>query len=178
MVAANKLPRSLKTFIVSQLAAYQRPSAVVVAVNQAFGVEVSRQHVERYDPTKAAGRNLSKELRAQFEQERKAYHAENEAIGIQHRPFRLRQLEELYFEARDRRNPGLALQILELAAKEVGLTRAREAPGSEQSSTDEPKTEHRMSALDVCRRIALIFQDGEREKARMAAEAAKVIDHE
>ena len=49
------------------------PSLVVEAVKENFKIDVSRQQVECYDPTKTAGADLSQELVDLFHEARKKY---------------------------------------------------------------------------------------------------------
>ncbi|WP_244135862.1 DUF2280 domain-containing protein [Burkholderia vietnamiensis] len=49
------LPDAIKVFIVQALACFDTISRTAKAVREEFGVEVSPQQCERYDPTKRAG---------------------------------------------------------------------------------------------------------------------------
>ena len=70
-MAAIKEP--VKVFIVQSLACFDTPQQVADAVKQRFGIEIERQQCENYDPTKYAGRNLSKKLKDLFERTRKDF---------------------------------------------------------------------------------------------------------
>jgi hypothetical protein len=63
-MAALKEP--VKMFIVQSLACFETPQQVVEAVKQEYKIEITRQQVALYDPTKVAGRNLSKKLKDLF----------------------------------------------------------------------------------------------------------------
>ena len=52
----------VKLALVQALACYDTPSQEAELVKQEFGIEVRRQQVATYDPTKGAGRNQSKKL--------------------------------------------------------------------------------------------------------------------
>jgi hypothetical protein len=69
----NTLPSKVKRFIVEQNACYEAPSDVVKSVKAEFKLDVTKQHVEKYDPTKAAGRELSEKLEAHFWATREKY---------------------------------------------------------------------------------------------------------
>lgn len=56
-MAALKEP--VKMFIVQSLACFETPQQVVEAVKQDYKIEITRQQVALYDPTKVAGRKLS-----------------------------------------------------------------------------------------------------------------------
>ncbi|OTG83265.1 hypothetical protein B9T33_02315 [Acinetobacter sp. ANC 5054] len=68
-----RLKKLEKAFIVRSLAQFMEPSQVVDAVKENFKVEVSRQQVECYDPTKVAGADLSQEFVDMFNEARKKY---------------------------------------------------------------------------------------------------------
>jgi len=114
------LKDEVKRFIVQALACFDTPTQVVQAVKETFGVEVSRQQCEQYDPTKHAGRDLGVKWKAVFEDTRKRFREETAEIPIANRAFRLRAMNRFVERAESLKNIGLAMQILEQAAKEVG----------------------------------------------------------
>jgi hypothetical protein len=114
------LKDEVKRFIVQALACFDTPTQVVQAVKETFGVEVSRQQCEQYDPTKHAGRDLGVKWKAVFEDTRKRFREETAEIPIANRAFRLRAMNRFVEKAETMKNIGLAMQILEQAAKEVG----------------------------------------------------------
>ncbi|WP_455806681.1 DUF2280 domain-containing protein [Pseudomonas fluorescens] len=114
------LKDEVKRFIVQALACFDTPTQVVQAVKETFGVKVSRQQCEQYDPTKHAGRDLGVKWKAVFEDTRKRFREETAEIPIANRAFRLRAMNRFVERAETMKNIGLAMQILEQAAKEVG----------------------------------------------------------
>ena len=114
------LKDEVKRFIVQALACFDTPTQVVLAVKETFGVEVSRQQCEQYDPTKHAGRDLGVKWKAVFEDTRKRFREETAEIPIANRAYRLRAMNRFVEKAETMKNIGLAMQILEQAAKEVG----------------------------------------------------------
>jgi len=68
-----RLKKHEKAFIVRSLAQFMEPSQVVEAVKENFKIDVSRQQVECYDPTKVAGADLSQEFIDMFHEARKKY---------------------------------------------------------------------------------------------------------
>ncbi|HBO1307272.1 TPA: DUF2280 domain-containing protein [Pseudomonas aeruginosa] len=117
MAALNS---ELKSFIVQALACFDTPSQVVEAVKNDFGIVVTRQQVESHDPTKAAGKGLAKRWVTLFHDTRKRFREETAEIPIANRAYRLRALGRMAERAEGMRNMGLAIQILEQAAKESG----------------------------------------------------------
>jgi len=110
----------VKRFIVQALACYDTPTQVAAAVLEEFGVKLERQRIAVYDPTKAAGRELSKELRSLFEETRARFKAEADAIPIASQAYRLRALNRMHQRAESVGNMAMSAQLLEQAAKEIG----------------------------------------------------------
>lgn len=125
----------VKRFIVSSLACWDTPTQVAVAVKEEFGLEITRQQVGTYDPTKVAGRELSKELRALFDETRAKFKAQIDEIPIANQAYRLRALARLAQEAEKQGNRPLVAQLLEQAAKETGgaYTNRRQIEGGDPS---------------------------------------------
>jgi len=110
----------VKAFVVQALACFDTPSQVVASVKERFGLEVTRQQCEAYDPTKYVGRNLHVKWQTLFNDTRKRFREETAEIPIANRAFRLRAMNRFVERAETMKNIGLAMQILEQAAKEVG----------------------------------------------------------
>ena len=130
------LKDEVKAFIVQALACFDTPSQVCQAVKEQYGIEVSRQLCERYDPTKYSGRDLGQKWKTLFEECRKRFREETVDIPIANRAFRLRAMNRFVEKAETMKNIGLAMQILEQAAKETGdiyVNRARK-----EEAGDEP----------------------------------------
>ncbi|WP_425917583.1 DUF2280 domain-containing protein [Acinetobacter sp. TSRC1-2] len=90
------LREPIKIFIVQSLACFDTPQQVADAVKQEFGIEIERQQVAAYDPTKPTGKNLSKKLKDLFERTRKDFRKNVEDIAIANKAFRLRELQKMY----------------------------------------------------------------------------------
>lgn len=117
MAALNS---EVKGFMVQALACFDTPSQVAAAVREEFGIEVTRQQCEAQDPTKRAGRDLAKKWVTLFHDTRKRFREETADIPIANRAFRLRAMNRFVEKAETMKNIGLAMQILEQAAKEMG----------------------------------------------------------
>lgn len=114
------LQNDVKAFIVQALACFDTPSQVVEAVQKEYGVSITRQQVETHDPTKTSGKCLAKRWVTMFEDTRKRFREETAEIPIANRAFRLRAMNRFVEKAETMKNIGLAMQILEQAAKETG----------------------------------------------------------
>lgn len=115
-----KLTDAARAFVVQQLAMWEPPSAVVAAVRQEFGVTLTAQAVEFYDPTKRAGAKLHERWKTLFHETRKAFTEDSAEIGISHKTVRLRALQRMANQAEKQGNLALAASLLEQAAKEMG----------------------------------------------------------
>ncbi|MCX4217408.1 DUF2280 domain-containing protein [Pseudomonas sp. MCal1] len=110
----------VKAFVVQALACFDTPSQVVASVKETFGIDVTRQQCEAYDPTKYVGRSLNQKWKTLFEDTRARFREETAEIPIANRAYRLRAMNRFVEKAESMKNIGLAMQILEQAAKEVG----------------------------------------------------------
>lgn len=127
-----KLDDKVKRFIVRALAHYDTPTEVARQVKEEFGLDIGRQQVQSYDPTKALGKSLAADLRKLFEETRASFVDEVEKVPIAQRAFRLRKLQTMLERAEARNNHALVATLLEQAAKEVGglYTNARRVEAS------------------------------------------------
>ncbi|CBJ38321.1 conserved protein of unknown function [Ralstonia solanacearum CMR15] len=116
------LTDDVKAFIVQALACFDTPSQVAEAVKEQFGLVVTRQQCELYDPGKKIGAALGKKWRALFEETRKQFLAETGSIPIANQAYRLRVLNRLLVKAEKQGNVSMVSQLLEQAAKEAGGT--------------------------------------------------------
>lgn len=129
----DKLDDEARAYVVQELAMWSPPSVVVAALKKDFGVTITPQAVEAYNPTKRAGRNLSEKWTKLFEATRETFIESSAEIGISHRATRLRTLNRLAERAESMGNLALAAQLLEQAAKEMGnaYTNRRELTGKD-----------------------------------------------
>jgi hypothetical protein len=132
-MANPKYADPVKTFVVQALACFDSPAVVAKAVKAEFGVVISPQAVEAYDPTKRAGQKLSQRFRLLFEETRKTFLEDTASIAISHRAVRLRALQRMADKAETLGNMVLASSLLKQAAEEVGgsYTNRRELTGKD-----------------------------------------------
>ncbi len=114
------LNNKVKAFIVQGLATYMTPSEVTEAVKKEFDLEITRQQVSSYDPTKASGMNLARKWRDLFKQFRDDFNSDIQAIPIANKAYRLNMLDRMARDAEKSKNRPLAASLLEQAAKDVG----------------------------------------------------------
>jgi hypothetical protein len=115
-----KLTDEARAFVVQSLAMYDPPSVVAAAVKKDFGLTITPQGCEAYNPTKHAGAKLAEKWKALFTSTREAFLKESAEVGVSHRVVRLRILERTIQRAEQQGNSQLVLAGLEQAAKEMG----------------------------------------------------------
>jgi hypothetical protein len=127
------LKDDVKLVIVQALACFDTPSQVAKFVKEEFSLDVPRQQVAMYDPTKSAGKGLSAKLTEIFNATRKAFLEEVPKVPIAQQAYRLRILQRLVERAEAKGNAPLVAQLLEQAAKELGgaMTNRRELTGKD-----------------------------------------------
>lgn len=134
-MAANNpaITDEVKAFIVQCLASFDTPSQVVETVKGEFGLTLTPQNVQAYDPTKFTGRKLAEKWRVLFDKSRKAFVEDSSGIPIAHRSTRLRALQRMAQAAERAKNYLLAAQLHKQAAEEMGnaYTNRREFTGKD-----------------------------------------------
>lgn len=119
-VAEPKLSEEAQIFAVTELACFRTPSEVAEALKTEYGVEITRQSVQRYDPTTYAGRTLSEKLKTVFSDARRRWREETADIAISGKAARIRELESLAKKAAGMNNLALAKEIYKQIAEEMG----------------------------------------------------------
>lgn len=125
------LNNEAKAFIVQALACYDSLETVSSSVKEQFGLSLTRQQIQSYDPTKAAGKSLSQKWVELFNVTRERFQVEISDIPIANKAYRLRALDRMATRAESMRNYNLTAQLIEQAAKECG-----------DSYTNKQKLEH------------------------------------
>jgi len=141
-MAANNpaMTDEIKAFVVQALASFDTPSQVVEAVKAEYGLTLTPQAVQAYDPTKYSGRRLAAKWRVMFEKARKVFIDDSSGIPIAHRSTRLRALQRMAAAAEKARNYPLAAQLHKQAAEEMGnaYTNRRELTGKDGKDLPAP----------------------------------------
>lgn len=117
----KRLDGKLKLIVVKCLARFMSPTEVVEFLEEDFDVEgITRQAIEKYDPTKFNGQGLSEDLKQIFWATRQEFISDLDSIDGAHQSFRLRELSQLYRKAKEDGKDVIAAQFLEQMAKERG----------------------------------------------------------
>ncbi len=126
-----------RIFIIQGLAAFMSPSEAAEAVNEKFGLNVTRQAMERYDPHKYAGRRLAQRWKDLFATTRAAFieHVENR-IPHAHKAVRIKKLARASDTFEQRGNFMGMAAMLEKIAREMGsaYTNRHEVTGRDRGS--------------------------------------------
>ncbi len=112
------LKKEVKLFIVRSLAVFNTPTETAELVNLEYGIKVTKQQCEKYDPTKRAGEKLSEELKSDFEKTREMFLGKPEAIPISNLAVRMQRYENLF--QKYSKNRVAATSILRQAAEDIG----------------------------------------------------------
>lgn len=116
----QKLTNEQKFYIAELLGCYLTPSQVAREFEEYFGMAISPQAVQCYDPTKRAGAHLSRKLLEVFVFARGEYRMRIENIAVAHIVVRLQMLGDAATTLYEKENYLAMALMLEQAAKEVG----------------------------------------------------------
>lgn len=117
-----RLSHHLKCAIIHGLAGFNTPGQVVRMVKADYGVDVTPQAVEAYDPTKAAGAKLGSGLRQLFFDARQRAISDLDAVPEAHKAVRVQMLGQAARRAMARGNDNAMAAFLKQIAEEVGGT--------------------------------------------------------
>lgn len=115
-----RLNKRVKLYIVRSLAMFDTPTETAKAVQEEFGITVTKQQCEAYDPTKKTGQDLSEDLKTEFYRVRKEINKNLDSIPIANIFYRLQRLQKLIDHPQYKENPILIPNLLQQAAKEIG----------------------------------------------------------
>lgn len=131
MARRRKLTEEAQLYVVQALACFESLPEVRAAVQKEWGVEVTVQALQRYDPTTKAGEGGREKWLSIFEATRKEYLENSARIAISHRAVRLAYLDRVAKAAFSRNNFQQVMAAVELAEKVTGrfFNRPGVAPG-------------------------------------------------
>jgi hypothetical protein len=114
------LSDDVKRFAVQALACFDSPAQVIKDVQQEFGLTVTKQQLQAYNPSTVAGVRMSKNLKKIFDTTREAFLKDVSAIPIANQSYRLRVLNRMLSKVETQGNIVVAAALMEQAAKETG----------------------------------------------------------
>jgi hypothetical protein len=88
-----KLSKNQKAYIVVRLACYDSPAAIRKSVKEEFGIEITPQALERYNPTRSTGRACPEQWATLFYETRRKLVEGRVDIGVAHKMARIRWLD-------------------------------------------------------------------------------------
>lgn len=168
-MAALKEP--VKIFIVQSLACMETPQQVADAVKQEFNIEIERQQVALYDPTKATGKNLSKKLKILFEKTREDFRNNVFDIPLANKSFRINELQKMYDTTRNKvvkqniikqvkdEMHGHSAQLLDLELKQLEIEKIRNGDG--EGADDPTPVKVTIQVVDASKKDAEYQSDTE-----------------
>ncbi|WP_436913630.1 DUF2280 domain-containing protein [Acinetobacter schindleri] len=149
-MAALKEP--VKMFIVQSLACFETPQQVADAVEEIYKIKIDRKQCHSYDPTKYAGRNLSKKLKDLFEQTRKEFRENIDDIAIANKAFRLRELQKMYEDSG--KNKRAKQNLLKQAFQETdGRVTKQEITGAGGEAIQTESTTYVTASKELVRQV-------------------------
>ncbi|MEN8410541.1 DUF2280 domain-containing protein [Acinetobacter bereziniae] len=176
-MAALKEP--VKMFIVQSLACFETPQQVADAVMQRFGIEIDRRQCENYDPTKFAGRNLSKKLKDLFHQARNDFRTNVFDIPLANKAVRLKELQNIYNDPKVNRilktklikqfkdeMHGYEIQILDIQLKQLEIERIKTGDGD--GADDPTPVKVTIQVVDASKQDAEYQPDAERASGKLS----------
>lgn len=118
--SSHKLTDEQKAYVVRRLAEYDKPVAIAQGLKEIFGVTISHQAIEHYDPGRPAGHDLALKWRDVFLEARRAFLERTADIGPARKDVRMRLRERLMMEEWEAGRCKTANEILDSIAKDAG----------------------------------------------------------
>ena len=166
------LREPVKVFIVQSLACFETPQQVADAVKQEFKIEIERQQVASYDPTKPTGKNLSKKLKDLFHKTRAEFKTNVFSIPLANKAVRLAELQKIYDDPKMNRilklklirqfkdeMQGYELQLLDIQLKQLEIERIKTGDG--EGADDPTPVKVTIQVVDASRSDAEYQPDSE-----------------
>ena len=131
------LPSEVKEYIVTQLAGFSAPFEIQEQVKEIFGVDVTKQHIQYYNPHSYTGKTLISKYLELFNVRREIFLNQVQDIPIANVAVRLKRLENSWIQLIAKKNYIAANAVLEQAAKEASgfySPRSQQLPSQEGES--------------------------------------------
>jgi hypothetical protein len=113
----SKLTDEQKAYVVRRLAEYDKPMAIVHGLKEVFGVAISHQAIEHYDPERPAGHDLAQKWRDVFWLARKAFIESTADVGAMRKEVRIRVRERMMRQEWEAGRCKIANEILDSISK-------------------------------------------------------------
>lgn len=113
------LSSEVKELIITQLAWYTTPAEIQELVKEQYGLEVTKQQLQHYNPHTYKGKALAPKYIDMFNVRRQAFLNEVSDIPIANVNVRLKRLENTWIQLTAKKNYIAANAVLEQAAKEA-----------------------------------------------------------
>ncbi|MEB6666341.1 MULTISPECIES: DUF2280 domain-containing protein [Acinetobacter] len=165
------LKEQVKIYIVQALACMDTPQQVADAVKQEFNIEIDRKQVQLYDPTKAAGKNLSKKFKILFEKTREDFRNNVFDIPLANKSFRINELQKMYDTTKNKvvkqniikqvkdEMHGHSAHLLDLELKQLEIEKIRNGDG--EGADDPTPVKVTIQVVDASKKDAEYQSDTE-----------------
>lgn len=166
------LKEPVKIFIVQSLACFDTPQQVVDAVREEFGIEIERQQVASYDPTKATCRGMSKKLKDLFHTTRKNFKSNIYDIPLANKAVRLNELQKMYVDWKNNKIKkqgiikqikdemhGYEIQLLDEQLKQLEIDKIKNGDG--EGADDPTPVKVTIQVVDASKKDAQHQSDAE-----------------
>lgn len=110
----------LKAQIVVSLAMFVRPKQIIQEFAEQHKISLTAQQLSAYDPATVAGRRLRPEFQKLFQETRERYHSDLTTCAFGTAIGRARFLEQVAYAALEGKQPGRAMEAVEMTAKDLG----------------------------------------------------------
>ncbi|WP_151959550.1 DUF2280 domain-containing protein [Acinetobacter bereziniae] len=173
------LREPVKIFIVQSLACFDTPQQVAHAVKQEYGIEIDRRQCAAYDPTKLAGKNLSKKLKNLFHQTRNDFRTNVFDIPLANKAVRLKELQNIYNDPKVNRilktklikqfkdeMHGYEIQLLDIQLKQLEIERIKTGDGD--GADDPTPVKVTIQVVDASKQDAEYQPDAERASGEVS----------
>ena len=128
---APKLTGAQIADVVKRLAAYDSPSLIAKRMKEDLGIEVTRQAIAFYDPTRCSRPRCPKRWAALFWTLRAEFIAGMPDAGAAHPAVRVRRLDQMACDQMDKGNTAEARALLKQAADEMNRMTEEKDDGRE-----------------------------------------------
>ena len=133
---APKLTGDQKADVVRRLAAYDLPGAIARSMKEDLGIEITRQAIAFYDPTRYSRRRCPKRWAALFWDTRAEIIAGKADVGAAHGVVRVRRLDQMACDQMDKGNTAEARALLKQAADEMSRMAEHKDDGNDETDSE------------------------------------------
>ena len=152
-----KLSKNQKAYIVVRIACYDSLGAIKKSLKEDFGIEITTQSLERYNPTCAAGRACSEQWATLFYETRRKLVEGRADIGVAHKMVRIRWLDQMVHRKMTDGKTREARALLKQAAEELNQMAEQRHDGSGAAYSEFSMAELKARIVATAAKLGLAF---------------------